>query len=102
MLEGFGIAQGGVVEQLLKDTTVRQAALYLWDQFLWDVNRKAAPFDAPVKDMTGVLFARPTGFAVFAHAAASPPAQRTQGGGPQLGYLFTEPLLDIGGSLSST
>jgi len=102
MLQSFGISKAALIEQLLKDTAVLQAALYLRDQFVWDVNRKAAPFDARVKDMTGVLFARPTGFAMFAHTGASPQAQRTERGGPQAGGLFLEPLLDIGGDLSST
>jgi hypothetical protein len=102
MLEGFGISNGGLIEQLLKETAVLQAAPYLRDQFLWNVNRNAAPFDAPVKDMAWVLLARLTGFAVFAHTRASPQAQRTERDGPQAAGLFSEPLLDIGGSLCST
>jgi hypothetical protein len=102
MLQGFGIAQGALIQQLLKDTTVVETELYLRDQFVRDVNRKAASFDAPVKDMTGVLFTRATGFAMFAHTGASPQAQRTQRGGPEKGCLFSEPLRDIGESLSST
>jgi hypothetical protein len=102
MLEGFGISNGGLIEQLLKETAVLQAAPYLRDQFLGDVNRNAAPFDAPVKDMAWVLLARLTGFAVLAHTGASPQAQRTQRGGPQASSLLTEPLLDISGSLGST
>ena len=102
MLEGFGIAKGALIQQLLKDTTVVETELYLRDQFVRDVNRKAASFDAPVKDMTGVLFARATGFAMFAHTGASPQAQRTKRGRPEKGGLFSEPLLDIGESLSST
>jgi hypothetical protein len=100
MLEGFGISKSGLMQQLLKNTAVVEAKPYLWDQFLWDVNRKAAPFGADVKDMTGVLFARAAGCAVFAHAGTSPQAQRPQRGGPQPGGLFLEPLLDIGESLS--
>jgi len=100
MLEGFGISNSALIQQLLENTAVVEAKLYLWDQFLWDVNRKAAPFDADVKDMTGVLFARAAGGAVFAHAGTSPQAQRPQKSGPQPGGLFVEPLLDIGGSLS--
>jgi len=102
MLQGFGIAQGALIQQLLKDTTVVETELYFRDQFVRDVNRKAASFDAPVKDMTGMLFARATGFAMFAHTGASPQAQRTQRGRPEKGGLFSEPLLDIGESLSST
>ncbi len=75
MLEGFGISKSGLMQQILKNTAVLQAKAYLWDQFLWDVNGKAAPFDADVKDMTGVLFARAAGCAVFAHAGTSPKAQ---------------------------
>lgn len=100
MLEGFGISKSGLMQQILKNTAVLQAKAYLWDQFLWDVNGKAAPFDADVKDMTGVLFARAAGCAVFAHAGTSPKAQRPQRGGPQPGGLFVEPLLHIGESLS--
>ena len=102
MLQGFGIAQGALIQQLLKDTTVVETELYLRDQFVRDVNRKAASFDAPVKDMTGMLFAQATGFAVFAHTGASPQAQRTQRSGPKKGSLFSEPLLNIGESLSFT
>ena len=102
MLQGFGIAQGALMQQLLKDTTVVETELYLRDQFVRDVNRKAASFDAPVKDMTGMLFARATGFAMFAHTGASPQAQRTKRGRPEKGGLFSEPLLDSGESLSST
>src|SRR6266478_934880 len=102
MLQGFGIAQGALIQQLLKDTTVVETELYLRDQFVRDVNRKAASFDAPVKDMTGMLFARATGFAMFAHTGASPQAQRTKRGRPEKGGLFSEPLLDSGESLSST
>src|SRR5206468_12009935 len=100
MLQGFGIAKGALIQQLLKDTAVVETELYLRDQFVRNVNRKAAPFDAPVKDMTGVLFTRATSFAMFAHTGASPQAQRTQRGGPEAGGLFSEPLLDIGESLS--
>jgi hypothetical protein len=100
MLEGFGISNSALIQQLLENTAVVEAKPYLWDQFLWDVNRKAAPFDADVKDMTGVLFARAAGGAVFAHAGTSPQAQRPQKSGPQPGGLFVEPLLDIGSSLS--
>jgi hypothetical protein len=100
MLEGFGISKSGLMQQLLKNTTVVEAKAYLWDQLLWNVNRKTAPFDAHVKDMTGVLFTRAAGFAVFAHAGTSPQAQRAQRRGPQPGGLFLEPLLDIGKTLS--
>ena len=100
MLEGFGISKSGLMQQFLKNTAVVEAKPYLWDQLLWDVNRKAAPFDADVKDMTGVLFARAAGCAVFAHAGTSPQAQRAERGRPQPGGLFLEPLLDIGESLS--
>lgn len=100
MLEGFGISKSGLMQQLLKNTAVVEAKAYLWDQLLWDINRKAAPFDADVKDMTGVLFTRAAGFAVFAHAGTSPQAQRAQRGGPQPGGLFLEPLLDIAESRS--
>src|SRR5438105_11678485 len=102
MLQGFGIAQGALIQQLLKDTTVVETELYLRDQFVRDINRKAASLDAPVKDMTGVLFTRATGFAMLAHTGASPQAQRTQRGGPEKGGPFSEPLLDIGERLSST
>ena len=100
MLEGFGISKSGLMQQLLKNTTVVEAKPYLRDQFLWDVNRRAASFATDVKDMTGVLFARAAGFAVFAHAGTSPQAQRAQRRGPQPGGLFLEPLLDIAESLS--
>ena len=100
MLKGFGITKSGLIQQLLKNTTVVEAAPYLRDKLVWDVNGKAAPFDADVKDMTGVLFARAAGCAVFAHAGTSPQAQRPERGGPQAGGLFLEPLLDIGESLS--
>jgi len=100
MLEGFGISNSALMQQLLKNTAVVEAKPYLWDQWLWDVNRKAASFDADVKDMTGVLFARAAGRAVFAHAGTSPQAQRPQRGRPQPGGLFLEPLLDIGGSFN--
>jgi hypothetical protein len=100
MLEGLGIAKSGLMQQLLKNTAVVEAKAYLCNQLLWDVNRKAAPFDAHVKDMTGVLFARAAGFAVFAYAGTSPQAQRPQRGRPQPGGLFLEPLRDIAKSLS--
>jgi hypothetical protein len=100
MLESFGISNSGLIQQFLKNTAVVEAKPYLWDQLLWDVNRKATPFDADVKDMTGVLFARAAGCAVFAHAGTSSQAQRPQRCGPQAGGLFLKPLLDIGGSLS--
>ena len=100
MLEGFGISKSGLMQQLLKNTAVVEAKPYLWDQLLWDVNRKAASFDADVKDMTGVLFARAAGCAVFAHARTSSQAQRAERGRPQPSGLFLEPLLDIGGSFS--
>jgi len=100
MLESFGISNSGLIQQFLKNTAVVEAKPYLWDQLLWDVNRKAASFDADVKDMTGVLFARAAGCAVFAHAGTSPQAQRAERGRPQPGGLFLEPFLDIGESLS--
>ncbi len=99
MLEGFGITKSGLIQQLLKNTAVVKAQPYLGNQLLWDVNRKPAPFDADVKDITGVLFARAAGCAVFAHTGTSPQAQRPQRGGPQPGGLFLEPLLDIAESL---
>ena len=100
MLESFGISNSGLMQQLLKNTAVVEAKPYLWDQLLWDVNRKATPFDADIKDMTGVLFARAAGCAVFAHAGTSPQAQRPQRSRPQPSGLFLEPLLDIGASFS--
>ena len=102
MLEGFGISNSGLIQQLLKNTAVVEAKAYLWDQFLWDVNGKAAPFDTDVKNITGVLFTRSTGFAMFAHTGASSQAQRTKRGGPQASGLLAKPLLDIGGSVSFT
>ena len=99
MLERFGISKSGLMQQLLKNTAVIEAKAYLWNQFLWDVNRKAAPADADVKDMTGMLFARAAGCAVFAHTGTSPQAQRPQKSGPQPGGLFLEPLLNVGESL---
>jgi hypothetical protein len=102
MLEGFGVSNSGLIQQLLKNTAVVEAKLYLWDQFFWDVNCKAAPLEADVKDMTGVLFPRAAGCAVFAHTGTTPQAQRPQRGGPQPGGLFLEPLLDIGGIFSFT
>lgn len=102
MLEGLGISNSGLMQQLLKNTAVVEAKPNLWDQFLWDVNRKAASFDAEVKDMTGVLFARAASCAVFAHAGTSPQAQRAERCGPQACGLFAKPLLDIGGRLSFT
>ena len=100
MLESFGISNSGLMQQLLKNTAVVEAKPYLWDQLLWDVNGKAASFAAYVKNMTGVLFARAAGCAVFAHAGTSPQAQRPQCGRPQPSGLFLEPLLDIGSSFS--
>ena len=100
MLEGFGIAQGALIEKLLKDTTVVETELDLWDELVGDVNGKAASFDASVKDMTGMLLARATGCAMFAHTGASPQAQRTKSSRPEKGGLFSEPLLDIGESVS--
>jgi hypothetical protein len=100
MLEGFGVSNSGLIQQLLKNTAVVEAKLYLWDQLLWDVNCKATPLKADVKDMTGVLFPRTAGCAVFAHAGTTPQAQRPQKSGPQPSGLFLEPLLDIGGSFS--
>ena len=75
VFEGFGIAQGALIQQLLKDTTVVETELYLRDQVVRDVNGEAPSFDSPVKDMTGVLFAATTGFTVLAHTGASPQAQ---------------------------
>lgn len=46
MLEGFGISKSGLMQQLLKNTAVVEATPYLWDQLLWDVNGKAASFEA--------------------------------------------------------
>jgi hypothetical protein len=102
MLEGLGISKSGLLQQLLKNTAVVEAKPYLWDQLLGDVNGKAASFEAHVKDMTGVLFARSAGCAVFAHARTSPQAQRAERCGPKPCGLFAKPLLDIGGSLSFT
>ena len=102
MLESFGISNSGLIQQLLKNTAVVEAKPDLWDQFLWDVNRKTAPFDAGIKDVTGVLFARAAGCAVLAYAGTSPQAQRAERYGPQPCGLFLEPLLDIGGSFSFT
>ena len=96
MLESFGISNSGLIQQFLKNTAVVEAKPYLWDQFLWDINRKTASFDADIKDMTGVLFTRAAGCAVFAHAGTSPQAQRAERCGPQPCGLFLEPLLDIG------
>ena len=48
MLEGLGISKRGLMQQLLKNTAVVEAKPYLWDQWLWDVNRKAASFNAHV------------------------------------------------------
>lgn len=100
MLKGFGISNGGLIQQFLKNTTVVEAAPYLRDKLVWNVNGKPAPFDADVKDMTGMLFTRAAGCAVFAHTGTSPQAQRPQKSGPQPGGLFLEPLLDIGGSFN--
>jgi hypothetical protein len=100
MLQGFGIAQGTLVEQFLQGPPVVQTAPQLWYEFFGDVNGEAASFDPSVKDMTGVLFTRATGFTVLAHTRASPQAQRTERGGPEKSGLFSEPLLDIGESLS--
>src|SRR3972149_3883412 len=99
MLKGLGISNRGLVQQLLKNTTVVEAKPYLWDQSIWDVNGKAAPFDADVKDMTGVLPARAAGFAGLAPAGGSPQAPRPQNSGPQASGFFFGPMLDIGGRL---
>ena len=79
---------------------VVKTAPQLWHELVGDINGEAASFDSSVKDMTAVLFAAATGFAVLAHTGASPQAQRTERSGPEKGGLFSEPLLDIGEGLS--
>jgi hypothetical protein len=96
VLEGFGIAQGTLVEEFLYGTPVVKTALELWDEVVGDIDGEAASFDSSVKDMTGVLLAAMTDFTVLANTRASPQAQGAEHSGPQAGGLFSKPLLDIG------
>ncbi|MGH6891721.1 MAG: hypothetical protein ACREEP_05645 [Dongiaceae bacterium] len=100
LLQGFAISEGTLVEEFLQGMPIVKTAPQFCYQFVRDVNGKAAPFDASIKDMTGVLFTRSTGFTVLAHTGASPQAQRAERGGPEKGGLFSEPLLDIGEGVS--
>jgi len=61
VLQGFGISKGGLIQHLLKGTTVVETALYLRDQFVGDVKGEALPFKPSVKDITRVLFPTATG-----------------------------------------
>jgi hypothetical protein len=96
VLEGFGIAQGTLVEEFLYGTPVVKTALQLWHEVVGDIDGEAASFDSSVKDMTGVLLAAMTGFTVLANTRASPQAQGAEHSGPKAGGLFSKPLLDIG------
>jgi hypothetical protein len=51
-------------QEFLQGSTVLQTAAYLGHQFLGNVERQAAPFDATVQDVAGVLFAALTGAAM--------------------------------------
>ena len=100
VLEGFAIPQGTLVEEFLQGMSIVKTAPQFCYQFVRDINGEAASFNPSIKDMTGVLFAAATGFAVLAHTGASPQAQRAECGGPEAGGLFLEPALNIGERLS--
>jgi class 3 adenylate cyclase len=99
-LQGFGIAQRTLVKEFLQRTPVLKTTLQLRDELVGDIDGEAASFDSSIKDMTGVLFATATAFAVLPNTRASPQAQGAERRRPQIVSLFSEPPLDIAKSVS--
>ena len=97
MLQGFGVSQCCLVEQVLQRTTVVKTSAHLRHELVGNVNREAAAFDSTVKHMTGVLFAFEASLAVLADAWATAKAERSQSGRPKARGLFLEPLCNICG-----
>jgi hypothetical protein len=95
LLQSLEIARAGLVQQFLQGTTVIQTATYFRHQLLGNVKTNAAPLEATVENIAGVLFPGKTGTAVLAHARAAAEAQGAEGGGPEVGSLLPQPGLDL-------
>jgi hypothetical protein len=97
MLQGFGVSQCCLVEQVLQRTTVVKTSAHLRHKLVRNVNSKAAALDSTVKHMTRVLFAFEASLAVLADASAAAKTERSQSGRPKARGLFLEPLRNICG-----
>lgn len=96
MLQGFGIAQRVLMEQVLKRTPIVQTTAHLRDELVGNIKREAASLRSAVKHVAGMLFALEASLAVLADTSSTAETQGTQGGRPKAGSLFLEPLGDIG------
>src|SRR6201984_2445615 len=79
-LQSFDITWCGLEEQFLQGPPVVQTTAHLGDQFFRNVHGKAAPFQAPIEDVAGVLLAGLTSTVVVAHARGAAHAKRVANG----------------------
>ena len=70
------------MQQLLQGTPIVHTATQLGNKLLGNVDRKTTSVQPTVQNVTLMLFARQTGWAVLAHARTASQAERAQNGRP--------------------
>ena len=97
MLQGFGVSQRCLVEQVLQCTAIVETTAHLRHELVGNVNGKTAALDSAVKNMARVLFACEASFAVLADASSAAKTERSQSGWPKARSLFLVPKCNICG-----
>ena len=100
MLQGIGIPQCSLVEQVLQSPAIIKAPVHLRHQLIGNVKGEALALDAAIEHMTGVLFTFTARRAMFADAPRPAEAERSQCCRPESSGLFLEPIRDICGKFS--
>ena len=95
MLQSIHVANGCLVEQILKCAAVVETTADIRHEFVRNIYRKTATLDSAVKNMAGMLLTAKTSFAVLSNASGTPKIQRSQSSGPKVGSLFLKPIRDI-------
>jgi len=84
------------MQQFLQGAPVVQAAAHFGHQRFGNVKGEAAPREATVEDVAGVLFSGKAGGTMFADTRTAPQIQGAEGSGPEAVNLPLKPALPIG------
>src|SRR5216684_6991034 len=96
-LQCLDIARSGFLQQLLQGAPIVHTATQLGNKLLGNVDRKTPSVQPTVQNVTLMLFARQTGWAVLAYTRTASQAERAQNGRPKARRFTLQPAHDIGG-----
>src|SRR5258707_841817 len=82
-LQCLDIARSGFLQQLLQGAPIVHTATQLGNKLLGNVDRKTTSVQPTVQNVTLMLFARQTGWAVLANTRTASQAERAQNGRPK-------------------